>query len=74
MGETTIVIQAEPLRMKRCEAAKFIGVSPRQLQHLVSLGLIRFVVDTQNGERLYPTAELRRYVSEQRLQNASEVA
>ncbi len=69
-----IVIQAEPIRMKRVEAARFLGISPRQLQRLVSLGHIGYVLDTDNGERLFLTAELRRYTNDLPMQRESDAA
>jgi DNA-binding transcriptional MerR regulator len=71
MSETAIIIQAEPLRMRRKDAAAFLGISPRQLQYLVSAGVVPFVLDKENGERMFSTADLRAYVDNQKRRRGS---
>lgn len=61
----SVVIQAEPIRMRRVPAAQYLGISPRQLQYLVARGLIPFVLDSDNGERLFLTSDLRAYAESQ---------
>ncbi len=70
---TTIVVQAEPIRMNRADAAKFLGISPRKLQRLNNGGQIRHVTDP-GGVRMYPTEELRRYLKRLQQEQWGEVA
>jgi hypothetical protein len=56
--------QIEPIRMNRIAAAAFLGVSPRKLQRLVADKKIRYVTDP-GGVRMYPTAELRKFLDDQ---------
>lgn len=55
-----MVTAIEPLRMNLRDAAKFLGVSPRKFQRIVSAGMVRYVTDP-GGVRMYPTAQLRKY-------------
>lgn len=69
-----LLMKPLPLRMRLKGAAAFIGVGARQFQHLVSQGRIKFVKDHPNGERLYKTEELQRYVAEQQNETVESVA